>query len=307
MVTNGEILDALVKVASDNVVKDSQKQAIVRKHGEVTMGTAPFSYKKPRVAFTIADENNMWMVEKFTNSLRKFHSEKELPLVVISGDDLKTRLKKDPNFFYRATPIIAKELMQEYETVYKADCDQIITGDLDFLLKSKGWDVGTVINFNRLDAPIYGAITVWDIGIDNYYNCGLVAMSSEKFIDEWLRLCNSWHFGNYRMREQDMLNILCHYFDYKVKCFDMYDQVHQYSAWHGLIAKSEWQHIELMEDKTAKTGKRLLLKPSGDGYVQRLTEVKVLHWAGGNMEKKMHYRTRFKEEVISYLDELTND
>lgn len=263
--------------------------------------------KKPRVAFTIADENNMWMVEKFTNSLRKFHSEEELPLVVISGDDLKSRLKKDPNFFYRATPIIAKELMQEYETVFKFDCDQIVTGDLDFLLNSKGWDVGTVINFNRLDAQIYGAVTVWDIGVQQYYNCGLVAMRSESFIDEWLRLCNSWHFDNYQMREQDLLNILCHYFDYKVKCFDIYDPVFQYSAWHGLIAKSEWQNIEIMGDKEAKNGKRLLLQPTSDGYIPRLTEVKMLHWAGGKDEKKLHYRTRFKEDVITYLDELTND
>lgn len=263
--------------------------------------------KKPRVAVTIADEDNYWMVEKFTNSLRKFHTEEELPLIVITGDDLKDRLKKDPDFFYRATPILAKELLQEYELVVKFDCDQLITGDLDFVLKSKGWDVGTVINYNRLDAQIYGAITVWDIGINLYFNCGLVAMRSEAFVDEWLRLCMSPHFNNYRMREQDLLNIVCHYFNYKVKCFDMYDQVHDYSAWHGLISKSEWQNIRLVKDDKAKTGRRLVLPRSNDGYVSRQVDVKVLHWAGGKEEKKLHYRTRFNEEVISYLDELTNE
>lgn len=256
--------------------------------------------KKPRVAFTIADDNNMWMVEKLTNSLRKFHSEEELPLMVISGDDLKARLKKDPHFFYRATPIIAKELIGEYEMVLKLDADQMITGSLDFVLKSEGWDVGTVINFNRYDAQIYGTVTVWDIGIDKYYNCGLVAMRSPNFIDHWYKLCHSWHFQNYQMREQDLLNIICHYNDYKVKCFDYFDSVHNYSAWHGLLSKSEWQNIMLDGDK------RLMLYPTGDGYVSRPTEVKVLHWAGGNNEKKLHYRTRFNEEVIEYLDYLVS-
>lgn len=254
--------------------------------------------KKPRIAFTIADESNMWMAEKLTNSLRKFHSEEELPLMVISGDDLKARLKKDPAFFYRATPIIARELIDEYETVLKLDADQIITGSLDFVLKSEGWDIGTVINYNRRDVQIYGAVTVWDIDITKYYNCGLVVMRSKEFINHWYDLCYSWHFNNYQMREQDLLNILCHYNPYKVKCFDYYDKVNDYSAWHGLVAKSEWQDIVLTDDK------KLMLYPKGDNYVSRPTEVKVLHWAGGHGEKKMHYRTRFSEDVVEYLDYL---
>lgn len=87
----------------------------------------------------------------------------------------------------------------------------------------------------------------------------------------------------------------------------MYDQVHDYSAWHGLISKSEWQNIRLVKDDKAKTGRRLVLPRSNDGYVSRQVDVKVLHWAGGKEEKKLHYRTRFNEEVISYLDELTNE
>jgi hypothetical protein len=263
--------------------------------------------KKPRVAFTIADEKNYWMVEKLTNSLRKFHTEEELPLIVISGEDLKNRLEDDPNFFYRATPVVGKELLQEYEMVLKLDVDQTITGDLDFLIKSTGWDVGTVINFNPRDMQIYGAVTVWDIGINDYFNCGLVAMRSEAFVDEWLRLCMSGHFNNYQMREQDLLNIVCHYFNFKVKCFDVYDSIHQYNAWHGLISKGHWQEMEMMEDKDAKNGKRLVLKPTKDGYNPRLAEIKVLHWGGGNDEQKLHYRTRFSDEVVAYLDWLTNE
>lgn len=263
--------------------------------------------RKPMIAFTIADENNMWMVEKLTNSLRKFHSEEELPLMVISGDDLKSRVKKDPNFFYRATPIIAKELIKDYELVIKLDCDQLITGDLDFVLNSKGWDVGTVINYNRADAQIYGMVTVWDIDVTKYYNCGLVAMRSEEFINHWFNLCNSWHFSNYQYREQDLLNIICHYDSFKVKCFDYYDPVYAYSAWHGLVAKSEWAKVMLVDDAEAKQGKRLMLFPAGDDYVVRPTEVKVLHWAGGNMEQKLHYRTKFTEDVITYLDYLIGE
>lgn len=246
------------------------------------------------------------MVEKMLNSLRKFHSEEELPLVVVKGDDLKQRLEKDPDFFYRATPVMAKELFElGYEYVLKLDCDQIITGDLDYVLNSKGWDVGTVLNFNRMDSQKYGVITVWDIGPNNYVNCGFVAMRNKEFVNEWHRLCFSDHFKNYRMWEQDLLNIMCYYFPFKHKIFDQFDKMNSYAAWHGLIAKSEWQNAVIMKDETSATGKRLILKPTKDKYVPQMLELKVLHWAGGKDEKKMHYRTRFSEEVIEYLDYLT--
>ena len=65
-----------------------------------------------RIVFTIADEGDMKYATKMVNSLRKFHSEEDLEVLVITGDDLKVDSKRS-NVLYRATPVIAKELWNQ--------------------------------------------------------------------------------------------------------------------------------------------------------------------------------------------------
>jgi lipopolysaccharide biosynthesis glycosyltransferase len=97
-----------------------------------------------KIVFTIADDNNLKYAEMMEKSLRKFHSEEDLPLVVIKGDDLKARLTIDPMFFYRATPIIASELLKDYDVVIKIDADSIVTGDLSDAWKEPDIDMACV-------------------------------------------------------------------------------------------------------------------------------------------------------------------
>src|SRR3990167_9413569 len=210
--------------------------------------------KNKIIAFTIADQNNLKFYEMLKNSWTKFHPDIELKL--IGGDDLNRRLKKDPFFFYRATPIIGAELLKEgYETVIKLDSDQIILSSLDHIINDTDqYDVGTVLN----DLPI----RVWDI--QTYWNCGLVVMKSLNFVEHWLYLCMTPHFNNYQYREQDLLSIIASdYFPYKVKCYDFGDKM------HGLIAKPGWSKFK-MED-----GKVMAETPQGK------RELVVIHFAGG--------------------------
>lgn len=243
------------------------------------------------IAFTIADKNNIHHAEKMINSLHKFHP--ELEVRVYKEEDIG-----DPINYYRSTPMFARLLIKKYDTVIKLDADQIITGNLDHVLNSK-YDVGVVMNYNRVDPPKYGPVGVFDIVPQEYMNCGFVVLKSERFLLKWWQLCNSAHFMNLPYKEQDLLNILIHYGDYKVECFDYPNGIKNYHAWHGLISKGEYHRMEMRDGK-------LILPGAADGYPECDKEIKVLHAAGGGNEKRIgdSYRLFFNEECIKYIDGL---
>ncbi len=229
--------------------------------------------KKPRVIFVPADDNNLPHLVKFQNSLRKFHSEEELPLIRY---DLKE--VDDPLKWYKAKPLIARELLDEYEVVIGADADQIVLGDLSDIWQGE-FDVATVLN-----DPSY-PIGVWDI--KPYYNNGLVVFKSKEFAEHWWRLCNTPHFNVYQYREQDLLNILCSdYFNYKVRSLDD-TQV------YGEFAKPFLASSFLKDNKVF-----FPIENKGE------LELRIWHSGGGNTPDKGNYRLRFPEEVIKYIEEL---
>ena len=241
-----------------------------------------------KIAFTISDNNNLKYAKDMEKTLRKFHSEEELPLLIVSGDDLNKRLALDPFFFYRATPVIASELT-DYDVIIKIDADSFITGDLSDAWKTPS-DVSVVLNSNPKEATVF-PYTIWDIPMHEYVNCGFVVMKDKKFIEHWKKLCYSPHFGSYQMREQDLLNILVQYGDYDVELLDASE------GFFGLASKGYWQYI------TEEKG-RLILNPTEDGYPPVSKIIKVIHFAGGNDPSKGNYRIKFKPEVVKHIDKL---
>ena len=227
---------------------------------------------KKRVAFCPADQNNEKFFQQLQTSLRKFHSEEDLPLLRFDNT------RGDPKFWYRATPILARELLKEYETVIKMDSDQIICGDISKIWnETEYFDVGVVMN-----DPSY-PIGLWDISPQSrYYNNGLVVLRSKEFIEHWYRLCFTSHFDRYQFREQDLLNILCSdYFNYKVKWLEEKD-------FYGEQAKPYWAKAKLEENKIMY-----------DGH-----EIKMIHFGGGNIPNKGNYRIKFQPEVVAKIEEL---
>ena len=239
--------------------------------------------------FTIADNNNLPYYEKLKSSLAKFTSD---PLILI--DDPKIKQLGDPHFFYRATPIIAKALLKDYDMVCKLDSDQIITGNLDHIWEGE-FDVAVVKNSNPKEDKL-NPIRLLDIHPLSYANCGFVVMKSKPFVEHWLKLCMSDHFNNFQYREQDLLNIMIFYMGeafggaYKVKFLDDGD------SFHGLASKGYWPNIVLR-------GKELFLPPT-DGYPDKEKQIRAVHWAGGNQPGKMNFRLHFSPEVVKRLEYL---
>lgn len=239
--------------------------------------------------FVAFDNNNKKYYDRFIKSLRKFHSEEELPIFV--WDENKIKSYNDPQFFYRQKPVIGRQLLKKYDLVIGFDVDQIITGSLDYIINDESYDIAAPLNWNRAGDPL---VTVWDVHPTKYLNCGLVAMRSREFVEKWFRLCFSSHFNSYQFREQDLLNILANYFDWKVKNLDM-DKY-----WCGLISKAEFHRFEV------KNGK-LICPPAPDKFPEQEMEILVLHMAGGNVlgDKFDYMKSHCSEEVIDFINKLT--
>jgi len=263
---------------------------------------------KKIVAFTIADNKNIEFARRLRNSLRKFHSEEELPLIVVTQDQVQAQ--NDPDFYYRATPKIASQLLKEYETVIKLDADQIIFGPLSYTWEGE-FDVAVVQNSNPKDTKDY-TVAVWDIDSLSYVNAGFVVMKSKKFVDHWNRLCHGPVFPHYQMREQDLLNIMVFYGDYNVKFLD------QGPKWHGLISKKWEPEMILNEDYSDGFGEgpdrnerkiipKLILPKNGVWPANEDKEIIVVHFAGGNNSAKGKYKIMFNEEVSKHIDWLISD
>jgi len=240
--------------------------------------------KKPLVFFTVADEANLHYAKMMENSLKKFYP--DAPLVVIGPERLDTILISDK--FYLMTPLIAKDLIKEYELVIKIDADSVICGSLDHIINDD-FDVGCVRN----SSPKTLQVGIWDISPPEYMNCGFVAMRSERFINHWWQLCQTKHFRKYRFREQDLLNILYQYGNYKTRCFD------DLNKFHGLASNGYWVKCEMRGDD--------IVLPKGEKYPDEDKTIKIIHWAGGNTPNKMNFHLHFKPSVIKRLEYLTKE
>lgn len=266
--------------------------------------------KKPVVVFTVADKNNISYAVSLLNSLRKFH---DWPVILYTDEIDQEKLPnitnmtivdlgpylQDRMFFYRQKPLLSEPLLDEYELVIGLDSDQLILGDLSYILETTDYDVGTVINWNRYDEKIYPAVQGWGIFPAEYFNCGLVALRSKKFAHHWNILCHTAQFDRMQFKEQDLLNALCYFGNYNVRCFDHPDPVKNVTAFWGLIGKGEWNRAILEGNK--------IVVPKGFGdtpFPPADMEIKVAHMGGGAGTKKDNWGAFFTPEVLTRINSL---
>lgn len=255
--------------------------------------------KKPYIFFVKAiDPKYKSMAEPLIKSYSKFHPKDTIRLMTqkdykeITGYSELNETTPEP------TPAFAKHLIKDYELVVSLDSDQIILGDLNYIIDHrKEYDLGTVYNLNRIDPLLYKPCELSGISIDMYYNTGLIAFTNEELIDHYVRLSDRKMQKRFTYGDQDPFNIIAHFFGYRVKCFDDYDEKNNYAAWHGLKAKGEGL-------KMIVKGNKVILPKDKDGYPERDTLIKVYHWAGGVHEKKHNYHLHFKDDVVKYINSL---
>lgn len=265
--------------------------------------------KKPVAIYCIADKNNLSYAKTMIKSLRYFH--KDWPVILITDEtekdnipekvivkDLKPYLA-DQAFFYRATPILAESLLDEYELVIKIDADSLILGDLSILLETKDFDVATVINWNRFDEKYYPLVSGWGIFPAEYFNCGFVAIRSKQFAHDWRMVCYTPQFDRLQFREQDLLNALCYFGNYNVRNLDLGDKRLDLNSWWGIIGKGEWNR------SIVRDGKIIVPKGLGDTpFPPTDMEIKVAHLGGGNGASKDNWGAFFSDAAMKRIQEI---
>lgn len=270
--------------------------------------------KKAVVIYTTADINNFGYAISMLNSLTKFHSPKEVDMVLYTNEVRPEQLKRlpegvrtadltpyldDPMFWYRQKPILSEPLLDDYECVIGMDSDQLVLGDISYIWKTQGYDVATVINWNRIDPNFYGFVELGRIGIApmDYFNCGLVALRSKRFAHVWKVNCFYPQFERMQYREQDILNVMCYFGNFNVRCLDHQDTIGGMNAWWGLIAKGELNRAILKGEE--------IIVPKGEGdtpFPPVDTTLKVVHSGGGLV--KQAWGTLFSPEVMVRINEL---
>jgi len=237
--------------------------------------------------FTLASEGeNMRYAKMMANSLKKFHP--DIPLVI-------KPFEKIHNF--RVYAMAGKELAKEYDLVINIDSDSIVTGSLDHIINDDSYDLAGVLNNNLIDPKLQP----WDTPAPLYVNAGFVAIRGTRPWEWWNKLNFSIHWDKYQFREQDMLNIMFHYSDLNVKSLD------SGSMWHGLISKGRWGDLVMKDDKVMMP-KDIVKQYIKDGFPfkEEDKEIKVIHWAGGQVPK-MNYWPHFPKEVAERINYLVGD
>jgi hypothetical protein len=246
-----------------------------------------------RVFFSIADDNNLGLFTKMEKSFHHFHPKEELKLV--ASEQLAALLKQDPQFFYRATPVIAWNLFNAgYDEVIKIDADSLILGKINHTWEGK-FDVGVVNNSNPRELKKY-PVNVWNISPIAYLNAGYVVMKSPRFVEHWLGLCASDHFLHYQMREQDLLNIMAFYMNNTLGGPYNFNFLDSGKYAHGLVTRGYEPQMKL------KGGDVVL--PANKEWNNEDKIVKIFHWAGGNTPKG-NYKLIFNEEIVGLIDKIT--
>ena len=238
--------------------------------------------------YTIADEKNLPWAKSLEKSFHHFHP--QIPFIIYGDKEIDETHLSRPGVFYVATPYFGRQLIKDYQQVIKIDADSIITAPLEIIDYPEDFDAAVVYNWTR-DA-ISQTVKVWDIAPQGYLNNGFVVFRSAEFIEHIWRLCTGPFINNYPYKEQDMLNIVAYYGNYKVKLLDMGN------SWYGLRSKSEWNKA-IMKDG-------LMVIPKGkDLFPEQDKIIRCIHWAGGALDVKMNYRIYFNDECSAYLDTIT--
>ena len=242
--------------------------------------------KKQKVcAYVVADSNNMKFYENLKKTWEKTNPDIELRLF----GEKEIKEQNDPHFFYRATPVLGRELLKEYDTVIKIDADSLVFSDLSHTWDGD-FDLAVVQNSNPREAQKL-EVKLWNLHPLQYVNAGYVVMKSKKFVEHWYKQCFSPNFTAYRYREQDLLNILIFYGNYKVKFLDIADK------FHGLASKGYEPEMVLEKGK-------IILKSTDEWATDGDKEICITHFAGGNDPNKGKYKTMYSSKVAKHIDKL---
>ena len=224
--------------------------------------------------FTIVDDRVYYPggTHILINSFKRFHPDIDL---VVFRQDMIDKVFKEKNInFYQAKPTFAKLLTSKYDLVVNIDCDHVITGRLDEILKGD-YDVGFPWNYNDYENASFENITE-----EMYLQAGLVASTNKKFWSVWE--AENLDAMRYTRKENDIVNLVVynHMPELKLKIFD------KEKDYYGCKSLGREPQFYIENDKLMCRGER----------------VYAYHFARGNVFPKLHFDSMpLKDDVKAWL------
>lgn len=230
--------------------------------------------KKDYCFWTVCSSQYRRYFDLMNRSFKKFHPNDEL--IVFGDEDIQEAAN---NGFPSGTwfPYFADKLIKEYKTIIHLDVDIIITDNLYELLELD-YDIAAAQN----NCGWYHSVT-GSIPEHKYMNAGFHAIKSERFVTLWKEMSKMyWSYNN--LVEQDLMNQCAFYGGFNVLVLD--EDIN--NPFWGVSILDRWEQIIVKDDRLWCQGRK----------------VKMLHWAGGNIEKINYRDHNFSGEVKSWLDKI---
>ena len=229
------------------------------------------------VFFTIVSDNYYYEAGTpvLINSFKRYHP--DIDLIVFRQDMVDSIFKEKKINFYMAKPTFAKLLTPYYEKVVNIDCDHIVLGRLEEILKDD-YDIACPTNLNDYENMELGNITK-----EKYLQGGLVASTSYTFWDTWEK--RNKDAMKYRCRENDIMNLVI-YEDMKDRKLKILDEKKDYYGCKSLNREKEF-YLE------------------GEKVMCRKEQVLLYHVAKGGVLPKFNWdKLGFPKDVTLWMQGL---
>lgn len=224
--------------------------------------------------FSIIDDRGFDKMggKELIQSAKYFHP--EVTFIRIDGEQMAKTLKTVSTF----------NLIAHYGKFFSVQFDLVVHIGLDSLVLSKlddlfvpDYDVGGVLNNNAFDLKV----SILN-AMDNYINAHFIASWRPEFWWHWDKI-NLKYAQSHQYVEQDILNVIFHYGNYRTKIFD------ETKDYWGVKSRGQWKNFVKKED----------------GIYLNDQKVKVFHYAGGDLPIKNNYEDMFDKDVANYVREIT--
>jgi len=208
------------------------------------------------VFFTLASDEYYYPAgcHKFVNSFKRFHP--DIDLVVFRQDMIDKVFKEKGINFFNAKPTFAKLLTPYFDLVVNIDCDSLILGRAEEVLK-QDYDIGAAWNYND-----YENRKIENVSEKMFLNAGLVASRDKTFWDIWER--ENRNAYKYTCAENDILCLNWYNHPYikglKRKVFDK-----DIKDFYGCKSLGKEKYFALNDGKVMYNGGRLVIYHNAKG------------------------------------------
>lgn len=245
-------------------------------------------------------------VDRLTRSIHYFHP--EIDHFIIDTAHTIGIKQKFPwlDYIWMMAPTCLP-FADDYDMVIHIDADSVVVGPLDELFNSNE-DVIGVRNNNTLGrAGANAGITIMDIAsrpipIEGFLNAGLVGINRKEFLEDWHSLNYTVH--NNRppslSDENDTLNQLFYSSKFSRKIIDVAGSGVSYgisNLWGNNTHWDSWQELRVKDNG-------LWIQEPG---IESLTQVKVLHQAGGSLASQINHSMGFYPWLYSAVSSEAKD